>query len=167
MRLLLTLGLALLLLSVQSVALQALGVTALRVDVTLVLVAFLAMRASTLEGALGSFALGYLLDLVSGRPTGLYTFLGVFSFLVGKLVNSLVDVRTPASFMLFVAGADAAHGLMAAFFTWLTSKDAAEASTLPLVPWQVALTALTALCLYPLLRRLDPGSDRPQVGTLR
>ena len=40
--------------------------------------------------------MGYLLDLMSGQPTGLFTFLAVFTFLVGKLVASLVDVRTRA-----------------------------------------------------------------------
>src|SRR3712207_7973839 len=48
-----SLGLALLLLAVQSVFLQTFGLTALRADVTVVLVAFLALRASTMEGAFG------------------------------------------------------------------------------------------------------------------
>jgi rod shape-determining protein MreD len=166
MRLLLTLALALLLLSVQAVALQAFGVVALRVEVTVLLVAFLALRATTLEGAVGAYALGYLLDMVSGRPTGLFTFLGVAVFLVGRLANSVVDVRSAGAFVLFVAGLDATHGVLAAFFTWMTSKGA-TASSLHTVPWQALVTALAAFCLYPLLRRMDPGSDRPAMGTLR
>jgi hypothetical protein len=167
MRLLLTLGLALLLLSVHSVALKTLGAGAVRVDVTVLLVAFLALRASTLEGALGSYALGYLLDMTSGRPTGLYTFLGVFCFLLGRLGGSLVDVRSALAFALFVAGLDLAHGLFATFLSWLTSKSAEAAWGLSTLPWQVGLTTLTALILYPLLRRIDAGHERPEVGTLR
>lgn len=167
MRLFLTLGLALLLLSVQSVLLQSFGASALRVEVTVILVAFLALRASTLEGALGAFGLGYLLDLVSGQPTGLFTFLGVMTFLLGRMAAALVDVRTGAAFLPFVMGLDAVHGLLAAFFTWMTSRDPAATSSLSMLPWQVLATAVAALCLYPLLRRIDPGSDRPEVGALR
>ncbi|MCI0572833.1 MAG: hypothetical protein L0Y66_18940 [Myxococcaceae bacterium] len=167
MRLLFTLGLALLLLAVQSVALQALGISALRVDVTVILVAFLALRANRLEGAAGAFALGYLLDLVSGRPTGLFTFLAVGCFLLGQFASTLLDVRTPMSFVLFAAATDATHGLLAAFFTWLTSRNPAATSALPLLPWQVLLTALAAFALYPVLRRIDPGNDRREVGALR
>ena len=50
-------------------------------------------RAGLLEGAVASYAVGYLLDLMSGQPTGLYTFLGVFTFLAGRLIDSLLDVR--------------------------------------------------------------------------
>ncbi len=67
--------------------------------------------------------MGYLLDLMSGQPTGLFTFLAVFTFLVGKLVASLVEVRGRAAFVLFAMGADMGHGVLAGFFTWLTTKE--------------------------------------------
>lgn len=167
MRLLLTLGLALLLLTVQSVLLLTFGMQALRADVTVLMVAFLALRATRVEGAFGAFALGYLLDLTSGRPTGLFTFLAVLLFLMGRVLSPLLDVRTPISFALFAAAADAVHGLLAAFFVWLTSTGPGASSMLAALPGQVVLTGLAALALYPLLRRVDPGSDRPQVGALR
>ncbi len=157
---LITLGLALLLLTLESVLVQQLGLVITRIDVTVVLVAFLALRAQTLEGAISSFSVGYLLDLMSGQPTGLFTFLAVFTFLVGKLVASLVDVRTRAGFVLFTMGADVGHGLLASFFTWLTAKDGSAAALLPGLPLQVVLTGVAALALFPLLRRIEASQDR-------
>jgi rod shape-determining protein MreD len=159
---------ALVLLSLESVIVKYLGFSITRIDVTVTLVAFLALRASTQEGAISAFVIGYLLDLSTGRPTGLYTFLAVLIFLLGKLAASLVDVRSGPMFALFAMGSDFGHGLFAAFFTWLTTrKDAGSGFSLSTLPGEVLLTGLAALALYPLLRRIDPGNERPQVGALR
>jgi rod shape-determining protein MreD len=169
MKFLVTIGLALLLLTLESVLVQQLGLAITRIDVTVVLVAFLAVRANTLEGAISSFSVGYLLDLMSGQPTGLFTFLAVFTFLVGKLVVSLVEVRGRAAFVLFAMGADMGHGVLANFFTWMTTKDGSvTAALLPGLPLQVALTGLAAVFLYPLLRRFEASQDRSSsAGLLR
>ena len=167
MKFLVTVALALLLLTLESVVVKLAGMALVRIDVTVVLVAFLALRASVVEGSFSAFAVGYLLDMMSGQPTGLYTFLAVLTFLVGKLVSSLVDVRTAMGFALFAIGADAGHGLLAAFFTWLTVKEGATVALLPGLPLQVALTGATALALYRWLRRLESRQDRPQAGLLR
>ncbi|HEX8439136.1 hypothetical protein [Archangium sp.] len=169
MKFLVTMGLALLLLTLESVVVQQLGLAISRIDVTVVLVAFLAVRASTLEGAVSSFSVGYLLDLMSGQPTGLFTFLAVFTFLVGKLVVSLVEVRGRAAFVLFAMGADVGHGVLAGFFTWLTTKEGSvSAALLPGLPLQVTLTGVAAALLYPLLRRFEASQDRTSsAGLLR
>jgi rod shape-determining protein MreD len=161
-----TVLLAMALLTLESVLVQRAGLVLSRIDVTVVLLAFLALRASLLEGACSAFAVGYLLDLMSGQPTGLYTFLGVFTFLMCRLVFSLVDVRGPVAFVLFTMGADVGHGLLAAFFGWLTVKDGSATAVLPGLPLQVALTGAAALVLYPLLRKLEVRNERTQVGGL-
>lgn len=168
MKFLVTMGLALLLLTLESVVVQQLGLAISRIDVTVVLVAFLAVRANTLEGAISSFSVGYLLDLMSGQPTGLFTFLAVFTFLVGKLVVSLVEVRSRAAFVLFAMGADMGHGMLASFFTWLTTKEGSTLALLPGLPLQVTLTGVAAVFLYPLLRRFEASQDRSSsAGLLR
>jgi hypothetical protein len=166
MKFFVTVGLALLLLTLESVLVQRAGLVLSRIDVTVVLLSFLALRASLLEGACSAFAVGYLLDLMSGQPTGLFTFLGVFIFLCGRLVYSLVDVRGPVAFVLFTMGADVAHGLLAAFFGWLTVKDGSATAVLPGLPLQVALTGVAALALYPLLRKLEVRQERSTAGGL-
>jgi hypothetical protein len=168
MKFVVTFLIALVLLSIESVIVQRLGFSVVRIDVTVALIAFLALRAGTLEGAFASFAVGYLLDLMSGRYTGLYTFLGVFLFLAGRLVASLVDVRSAVAFAIYAMGADALHVLLAVLFTWITSREGVGAgSLLSALPLQVFLTGLAALVLYPLLRKVDPGSERPEIGALR
>ena len=63
---------------------------------------------------MSSFAVGYLLDLMSGRPTGLYTFLAVLTFLLGRLVGVAGGRALGARrFALFAMGADVGHGLLA------------------------------------------------------
>jgi hypothetical protein len=164
MKFLVTVGLALALLTLESVVVKQAGLVLGRIDVTVVLVAFLALRATLLEGAFSAFAVGYLLDLMSGQPTGLFTFLAVLTFLVGRLVSTFVDVRGALSFALFAMGADVGHSLLSAFFTWLTVKEGS--TSLSGLPLQVVLTGAAALALFPLLRRFEAGQDR-QVGLLR
>jgi len=167
LRLLFAAALALVLLVLESVLVKYLGLTLARIDVTVAIVAFLSLRAGLLEGASGAFAVGYLLDLMSGRPTGLYTFLAVLTFLLGFAVRSLVEVRGPAAFALFAMGADAVHGLLALLVTWLTSKTAGVAVLSPAgLPLEVLLTGAAAFCLYPLLQRFGPVAERPEPGVL-
>lgn len=167
MRFFFTVGLALLLLAVESVVVRYLGLSVARIDVTVALVVFLAVRASVVEGAISAFTVGYLLDVLGGRPTGLFTFLAVLIFLLVRLGSALVEVRSAAQFIAFSAAADLLHGLLGAFFTWLTSRGGASAAAplSGLLP-QVLLTSLAALLMWPLLRKIDPGSDRPEAGAL-
>jgi rod shape-determining protein MreD len=167
MKYLVTVGIALVLLVFESVLVKYIGFSVTRVDVTVALIVFLALRANTLEGALSSFSIGYLLDVLSGHPTGLYTFLAVLVFLFAKLAASLVDVRSVFSFVLFTAAADFGHGLLAVFFTWMTSKEGSvPTATLSGLPLQIALTAAAAVLMWPLLRKIVPANDRPEVGAL-
>jgi hypothetical protein len=164
----LTVLLALLLLTVESVVVRNMGLSVSRIDVTVAMVAFLALRAGTLEGAFASFGVGYLLDLMSGRPTGLYTFLAVLVFLVGRLTAQLVSVRSGVAFALFAMAADTGHGLLAVGLSWLTAPTGhAVPSTLAALPLQVLLTGVAAWMIYPLLKRIDAGVERAPVGMLR
>lgn len=167
MRYLLIPAFGLLLLTIQSVVLQTLGAQSLRVEFVVILVAFLSLRATRGAGATTAFALGYLADFFTARPTGLYTFMAVLLFLLGRMVANVVDVRTPIAFALYAGAATTAHGLLAAFFVWLTSKGPGTAAMLSSLPGQVLLTGLFSLLLFPLLRRMDPGTARPEVGALR
>ena len=88
MRVAAMLAMSLALLCVESVAVKVFGFSVIRIDVTLALVVFLGLRANTVEGAFTSFAIGYLLDVFTGRPTGLYPFLAVLVFLLVRLLTS-------------------------------------------------------------------------------
>ncbi len=163
MKFVITVVLALLLLTVEAVIVKYLGFAVTRIDATVAIIVFLALRASTLEGAFSAFTIGYLLDVMSGQPTGLYVFLGVLTFLLARLAASLVDVRSAPSFAAFTMGADLGHGLLAVFFSWMTSKATGAFFSIGSLLLQVLLTGVAALFLYPLLRKFDPA-DRPEVG---
>ncbi len=167
MRVAAMLAMSLALLCVESVAVKVFGFSVIRIDVTLALVVFLGLRANTLEGAFTSFAIGYLLDVFTGRPTGLYPFLAVLVFLLVRLLASFVDARARALYAALTGAATFGHALLAVFFSWLTSLSGGGAvATLSGVPLQIALASLTAMLLWPVLVKLDPGQDRPQTGVL-
>lgn len=167
MKFVVTVLLALVLLSIESVLVKYLGFEVTRIDVTVAVIAFLALRANVMEGAISAFAVGYLLDLMSGQPTGLYTFLGVLLMLLGRVGNNFLDVRTAPSFAVFAVGLDVVHSLLAIFFTWLTGRGDSVGFSFGAFVLQAVLTGVAALVLYPLLKRIDPGSERPEVGVLR
>jgi len=169
MKLVLCVLLALAMLTLESVLVKYLGMSITRIDVTVALVVFLALKFSMLEGAVASFCVGYLLDAMSGKPTGLYAFLAVLTFVLARVAASLVDGRSRFRFALFVMAADLGHGLLAALLTWLVAKDGsapmASASSLPL---QMVLTGIAAVFLFPLFQKLDPSRDRQSsLGMLR
>jgi rod shape-determining protein MreD len=155
-------ALALLLLSVESVLVKAFGLDVARIDVGLAIVVFAAVRAGTVEGAFSAFALGYLLDVYTGRPTGLFPFLSVLVFLLVRATAQVVDGRTRGAYALLVAGATVLHALLAVFFSWLTSSSGdGRVLSLAGVPLQVFLSVGAGQLLWPLLKRIEPG-DRPE-----
>jgi len=160
-------ALALVLLAVESVLVKHLGLEVTRIDVGLALVVYAALRAVPLEGALTAFSVGYLLDVFSGRPTGLYPFLAVLVFLAVRAAGVVVDGRSRGMYALLTAAATLGHALLAVFFSWLTSPSgSAGAWSLWGLPVQMGLTAAAGLALWPLLLRLEPG-ERPEPGMLR
>jgi hypothetical protein len=168
MRFLATTAIALFLLSLESVLVKYLGFSVTRIDVTVAIIVFLGLRANTSEGAISSFAIGYLVDVMSGRPTGLYSFLAVLTFVLVRLGGTLVDARSAGMFVLFVAAADIGHGLLLVLFGWITSPSgSAPVWALSGSLVHMFITASAAYLLWPAFRRLDPGTDRPRVGALR
>lgn len=168
MRIAVLLLITLFLLCIESVVVKVFGFSVTRIDVTLALVVFLGLRANTVEGASTSFGIGYLLDVFTGRPTGLYPFLAVLVFLLVRLLASFVDARSRGLYAAMVGAAAVGHALLAVFFSWLTSLSGGggAVATLSGVPLQVALSSLAAFVLWPLLIKLDPGQERPRAGIL-
>ena len=159
--------LALLLLSLESVLVQQFGFEVTRVDVGLALVVFAALRLTLMEGAFSAFAVGYVLDVFTGRPTGLYPALAVLVFLLTRAASVVVDGRSRVSYVTFIGAATVVHSLLALLLTWLTSRDGiGNVVSLSGVPLQVVLTMLAGLAMWPLLQKLDSG-ERPTPGALR
>ncbi len=159
-------ALALLLLSVESVLVQVFGFEVTRIDVGLALVVFAALRLRVTEGALSAFAVGYLLDVITGKPTGLYPALAVLAFLLVRAAALLLDGRGRVAYLAFTGVATVVHALLALLLTWLTSRDGiGHVVSLSGVPLQVVLTVLAGAVLWPLLRRFEVA-ERPTQGGL-
>lgn len=161
-------ALALVLLAVESVLAQALGLEITRLEATAALVIFIGVRGTVLEGAFTAFAVGYLLDVFTGRPTGLYPFLAMVNFVGAKLISQVMDGRSLLGFSAFVAVGSAAQALLALFFTWLTSRSlVGHAFSLRGLPLLVVFAVLVGALLYPWLKKLEPGEARQDPGALR
>jgi rod shape-determining protein MreD len=159
-------ALALLLLSVESVLVKAIGLEVTRIDVGVAILVWVAVRGALVEGALTAFMVGYLLDVFTGRPTGLFPFLGVAVFLLTRAAALVVDGRTRATYGLLVAGATALHALLAVFFTWLTSSSDGRALSLQGVPVQTFLSVGAGQALWWLLKRIEAGERVEAKGAL-
>lgn len=157
--------LALLLLSVESVLVKSFGFDVTRIDVGMALVVYAALRCTTIEGAFCAFSVGYLLDVFTGRPTGLYPALAVLVFLLVRGAGVVVDTRSRGPYALFIAVATVGHALLAVFFSWLTSAGSSQVFSLSGVPLQVLLTTLAGVAMWPLLKKIEPG-ERPEPGLL-
>lgn len=167
MKLLLTIIAALVLLAVQTAAMRAFDFAIARADVTLVVVMFLAIRAQTLEGAVGSFFAGYFLDVLSGQPTGLYAFVSVLMFLVGRVLAPLADVRSAPAFAVLVFAADLLHNLVAWGLVSLATPDGiSRGPMLAGLPGSAALTAVIAVPVWVLLAKIEKWNSKPETGLL-
>jgi hypothetical protein len=157
----------LILLALECALLRPLGWSVARFDVSVALVVFLALNCQTLEGAFGSFAAGYMLDAVSGLPSGLYVFTAVLTFLLARLVSPFVEVRGPVSFAALAAGMDALHNLAAWGLVLLGSDEGIDRSAMlgGVLP-SAALTALVAPLLWLVLRRIEASFEKPETGLL-
>lgn len=160
--------LAMLLLSIESVTVKTFDFEVTRIDVGLAIVVYAALRCTTLEGCFSAFAVGYLLDVFTGKPTWLYPFLAVLVFLLVRAVGQVVDGRSRVAYSGLVAMATILHALLAVFFSWLTTSAEGGGHVLSLsgVPLQVFLTTGAGLLLWPILKKIEPG-ERPDPGVLR
>lgn len=167
MKLLVFSALGLLILAVEGVLIEALGLGPTHLSAGLALLVYLAVRGTTLEGALTAYALGYLLDVLSGKPTGLYPFLSMVIFIGARIAAQILDGRSRVGLVLFTSVAATAQWLLALLLTSLTSVGgAASGFSLGSLPLQVVYAAVAAFLLYPLCRRLEPG-ERPDPRAIK
>lgn len=159
--------LAVLLAGLQSALTRHLGGGALTACLLAPVVIHLALTAGNVDGAVGAAAVGYVLDLASGTPKGLMTFLAVALFLVVRFTGAAVDVRGRLGFaLLSAAGALGLSAGAVALQRVVAAPGAAPGwGLLPRILADAALTGLLAPLLQLLLRRLDAwlGDEEPDL----
>ena len=156
-------------LSLASVLAHRLGPGGLRLEVTPVLVAYACLALNTPQAAAVSFAAGYLTDLMTGVPTGLYALAAMLTFVVCRVAAALVDTRGRWGFGALAAAMDVVHQLLAfGLLSLFAGRSGGPAlGSLSVVLPTAALTGAYALLLWPLFHRLDLAFDREEPGLLR
>lgn len=151
-------GLAVALAVVQAVLVRHLGGGRFPVALALPVVVWLGMEAPIAEGAMGAAAIGWVLDALSGAPSGLHAFLAVLLFLGSRLASTLLDVRGRAAFGLACGAGTFLFGLAALVLRRVSSPP--EAAPGWPVAGRVALEAVFTGLAAPAVRALLLGLDR-------
>jgi rod shape-determining protein MreD len=86
-RIVLPLFLGVLFLTLQTTLLTSFSIQRIRPDIVLILLLYLGLSYPMVSGGILAFVLGYLMDLFSGNPFGLYTFCRPFIFCVVYLLK--------------------------------------------------------------------------------
>ncbi len=155
------------LVALECAALRPFGLSVARADLAVAVVLFFGVRCQTLEGAAGSFAAGYFVDLHSGQPSGLYIFTAVLTYLVARLVAPFVEVRSARRFALLAAAMDVAHNLAAwGLLAAGGAPDVNRSEMLSAIPLTAALTAVAATLIWPVLRWIEAVFKKPETGIL-
>ena len=132
-------------------------------------VVYVALHGGNVDGSISAAGVGYVMDLVSGAPKGLMTFLSVALFLAVRATSAAVDVRSRSGF----AALSGVGALFLSVGAFLLTRYVAPAESAPgaiLVPRMLGEACLTA-ALSPLLlaglRRIDGLFHREEPGLLR
>lgn len=160
-------AIALVLLAMECALLRSLRLSIARADVGVVLVLFFALRCSVLEGAIGGAAVGYLVDVLSGQPSGLYIFTAVLTFLFSKFIAPLAEIRSATAFAFLAGGLDALHNLTAFGLVRLSSQGGVSyTAMLYAIPASAGLTMLAGWLIWPLLTKIDSLFKKPDIEYL-
>ncbi len=131
-------------------------------------VVYLSMHGGNVDGCVGSAGIGYVLDLMTGSPKGLMTFLAVLLFVVARSVSSSVDVRGRAAFGLLSGAGSLFLSVGALILTRITgpAESAPGANLLPRMLLDAILTGVLSPVLLVGLRRVDALFHREEPGLL-
>ncbi len=161
-------GLAVALAVVQAVLVHHLGGGRFPVALALPVVVWLGMESPPVEGALGAAAIGWVLDALSGAPSGLHAFLAVLLFLGARFGGSLLDMWGRAAFALACGAGAFSFGLAALLLRRISSPPEAAPGwpALGRVALEALLTGLAAPAVRALLLGLDRLMEPEETGLL-
>ncbi len=132
-------------------------------------VVYLSLQGGNVDGCVGAAGIGYVLDLMTGSPKGLMSFLAVLLFVVLRSVSATVDVRGRAAFGLLSGAGALFLSVGALVLTRITAPPEAVpgAALLPRMLLEAVLTGVLSPVLLLGLRRVDGFFHREEPGLLR
>jgi rod shape-determining protein MreD len=161
--------LALLLAGLQAAVLRWVGGGTLSASLLAACVVYVALHDGNVDGAVASAGIGYVLDIVTGSPKGLMTFLAVLLFVGVRAVGNAVDVRSRAGFAALSGLTAFAMSLGALILTRYTVAPEAQpgSSLLPRMLVEAVVTAAASPLILAVMRRMDALFQRDEPGLLR
>ncbi|ABC82269.1 MULTISPECIES: hypothetical protein [Anaeromyxobacter] len=160
---------ALLLAGLQAAVLRWVGGGAFSVSLLAACIVYLGLQGGNVDGSVASAGVGYVLDLMTGSPKGLMTFLAVAVFVLARGAGAAVDVRGRAGFAALSGLGALTLSLGALLLTRLTSAPEVQpgAALLPRMLLEALLTAAAAPLVAAGMRRIDGLFHREEPGLLR
>ena len=160
---------ALVLVSLQAALLRYLGGGAASLALALPIVVYLGLHGGNMDGAVGAAAVGYVIDLTTGGPKGLMTFLAVSLFLFSRLVGAALSVQGKAGFAILSGVGTFLYGLAALLFTRAITPDETSPgfSLLGRMLIEALLTGVLAPFVLVAMRRIERLYVREEQGLLR
>ena len=149
-----------------------LGLREARADLLLSVILYLALNDEVIEGAGLSALAGYLSDMTSATPSGLFTFLAVLTWVVVRFTaRGLKSEGGPLS-ALIAFGASLAHSVLASILFYFVAPGSELSWHLGAALPSAVLTAAAAPVVFGLLRRIDAlfipsGSQEPVPRSMR
>ena len=160
---------ALLLAGLQSAVLRWVGGGWFSLALPAACVVYVALHGGNVDGSISAAGVGYVMDLMSGSPKGLMTFLSVALFLVVRGTSAAFDVRSRSGFAA-LSGVGALFLSVGALLLtrYTAAPEAAPGATLvPRMLGEAMLTAVLSPFLLAGLRRVDGLFHREEPGLLR
>jgi hypothetical protein len=148
---------ALILVAVQAALLRYVGGGAVTISLALPCVVYLGLHGGNTDGALGSAGIGYILDLTSGGPKGLMTFLAVVLFVACRVVGAGVEIRGRIGFVLLSTLGTFVFGIGVLVMRRAASpaESAPGAWLLPRMLLDAVLTGLASPFVAAAMRKID------------
>jgi rod shape-determining protein MreD len=132
-------------------------------------VVYVALHGGNVDGSISAAGIGYVMDLMSGAPKGLMTFLAVALFLAVRATSAAVDVRSRSGFAA-LSGVGALFLSLGAFLLTryvVPPESAPGAMLLPRMLAEAVLTGALSPIVLAGLRRVDSLFHREEPGLLR
>lgn len=125
-------------------------------DLVFLTVLYLGLFHKFRRGSAITFFLGYLMDLFSGSPMGLYIFLYLGSFSITQLIREVVYFKSIPSQVIYVLILSFGNSLLLFLLLWIFSPSLSLPSSL--LKWiiiQGVYNALVGPFLFLLLERIN------------
>lgn len=126
-------------------------------DLMLIFVVWTSLRIPFITGVCFAFAAGFVTDLFSGSPTGLYAVIYCLAFIETGYVSGILRIQGYLACAVLILGVCLASGTMIIFTRWMSGPVGFGWHSGGWVALKSTVTALAALVTLPIVELLWAG----------